>query len=86
MTRVDRADQGALDASHSVTYQGEIYQVENETIGTKPVQTPHPPIWVGASHPDAVRRAATISDGWMGAGGSSTAAFGTNVPMLRAGA
>ena len=66
-----------------VTYEGEVYQVHNETIGTRPVQSPRPPIWVGSSHPDAVRRAATVSDGWMGAGGSTIAAFAGNVPILR---
>jgi len=48
------------------------------------VQKPHPPIWLGGDHPDAVRRAAAIGDGWMGSGGSSIAAFGRSVPILRA--
>ena len=43
-------------------------------MGPKPVQR-HPPVWLGGGHPDALRRAAVIADGWMGAGGSSTAAF-----------
>jgi len=74
----------ALWTEPSVTYRGEIFSVEGLTIGTKPVQKPHPPIWVGSHHPAAVRRAAAIADGWMGAGGSSTAAFAEAVPMLRA--
>jgi probable F420-dependent oxidoreductase len=72
----------ALWSRPRVTYHGEIYQVENETIGTKPVQQPLP-IWIGASHPNAVRRAAAISDGWMGSGGSTSAAFAANVPILK---
>lgn len=72
----------ALWTQPQVTYQGEIYQVENETIGTKPVQSPLP-IWIGAGHPNAVRRAAAISDGWMGSGGSTSAAFATSIPLLR---
>jgi probable F420-dependent oxidoreductase len=67
----------------NVTYHGEIYQFEDVTLGTKPVQSPVLPIWLGGHHPDAVRRAAKISDGWMGAGGSSTSAFGQAVPLLR---
>ena len=73
----------ALWAERSVTYRGEIYQVEGAMLGTRPVQSPRPPIWLGGHHPDAIRRAASLADGWMGAGGSSTAAFGRAVPLLR---
>jgi probable F420-dependent oxidoreductase len=73
----------ALWAGRNVTYRGEVFQAENATLGTRPVQAPHPPIWVGSHHPAAVRRAANLADGWMGAGGSSSASFGEAVPMLR---
>jgi len=72
----------ALWAGRNVTYQGEIFKVENVTIGAKVVQQPHPPVWVGSHHPAAIARAARMSDGWMGAGGSSTASFGEAVPLL----
>ena len=51
-------------------------------MSPKPVQTPLP-IWMGVGHPDAVRRTASIADGWMGSGGSSIAEFGRSVPVLR---
>jgi probable F420-dependent oxidoreductase len=74
----------ALWTETSVTYQGDIFALENGVMGPKPVQKPHPPIWLGGGHPDALKRAARISDGWMGAGGSSTAAFKASVPQIRA--
>jgi probable F420-dependent oxidoreductase len=74
----------ALWTELKVTYQGEIFQLQDGVMGPKPVQKPHPPVWLGGGHPDAVRRAAAVADGWMGAGGSSTAAFAQSVPLLRA--
>jgi probable F420-dependent oxidoreductase len=74
----------ALWTEPKVNYRGSIFQLEGGTMSPKPVQKPHPPIWVGGDHPDAVRRAATISDGWMGSGGSSTATFARSVPTLKA--
>jgi probable F420-dependent oxidoreductase len=74
----------ALWTEPQVHYQGEIYQLDGGTMAPKPVQKPHPPIWLGGTHPDALRRAAAIADGWMGSGGSSTASFSQSVPILRA--
>jgi len=74
----------ALWTQPKVTYRGQIFQVEDGVMGPKPVQKPYPPVWLGGGHPAAVRRAAVIADGWMGAGGSSTAAFAQSVPLIRA--
>jgi probable F420-dependent oxidoreductase len=74
----------ALWAGEHVTFDGEIYAARDATLGTLPVQRPAPPIWLGSFHPDALRRAARLGDGWMGAGGSSAAAFADAVPRLRA--
>ena len=73
----------ALWTEPKVSYRGSFFQLEGGTMAPKPVQKPHPPIWLGGGHPDALRRAATIADGWMGSGGSSTAAFARSVPLLR---
>jgi alkanesulfonate monooxygenase SsuD/methylene tetrahydromethanopterin reductase-like flavin-dependent oxidoreductase (luciferase family) len=72
----------ALWAGDDVTFEGEIYPERHVRLGVRPV-TP-PPIWMGSFHPDAMRRAARLGDGWMGAGGSGTAAFAAAVPELRA--
>ncbi len=74
----------ALWAGPKVSYDGEIYRVRDVTIGTRPLQRPHPPIWCGGQHDAALRRAATFFDGWMGAGGSSVTALAETVPLLRA--
>jgi len=37
----------ALWAGDRVTYKGKYYAFENLTIDPKPVQKPHPPIWIG---------------------------------------
>lgn len=73
----------ALWTQEKVDYRGSIHRLEGGTMTLKPVQRPHPPIWLGGDHPDAVRRAASLADGWMGAGGSSKASFARNVPILR---
>src|SRR5215207_4081702 len=74
----------ALWTEDKVHYAGSIYRLDGDGMAIKPVQKPHPPIWLGGNHPDAVRRAAHLGDGWMAAGGSSTAAFGKSVQILRA--
>jgi probable F420-dependent oxidoreductase len=74
----------ALWTEPKVSYRGSIYQIGGTGIVLRPVQKPYPPIWMGGGHPDALRRAATIADAWMGAGGSSTADFARSVPILRA--
>jgi probable F420-dependent oxidoreductase len=63
-------------------FHGEIFDVDAE-MALKPVQKPHPPIWLGGSHPDALRRAARIADGWMGAGGAGKASLAEAIPILR---
>jgi probable F420-dependent oxidoreductase len=74
----------ALWAGPDATYDGEIFRVDGVTLGTRPAQRPHPPIWMGGAHSDALTRAAALSDGWMGGGGSSTASFERAVPLLHA--
>ena len=73
----------ALWKEHRVDFRGRIYQLEGGTMLPKPVQQPLP-MWFGVGHPNAVRRAGFLADGWMGSGGSSIAAFKQSVPLLRA--
>ena len=46
-------------------FQGEHYQLSGIGFMPKPVQKPHPPIWIGGHTNPAIRRAAEYGDGWM---------------------
>jgi probable F420-dependent oxidoreductase len=73
----------ALWTDSEVNFNGKIFQLHGAVIKLKPVQQPRPPIWLGGNHPDAIRRAVNIADGWMGSGASSTAAFARSVATLK---
>ncbi len=45
-------------------YEGEFTRFGNIVFEPKPVQKPHPPIWVGGESGPALRRAARLGDGW----------------------
>jgi probable F420-dependent oxidoreductase len=46
-------------------FHGEHYQLSGTGFMPKPVQKPHPPIWIGGHTNPAIRRAAKYGDGWM---------------------
>ncbi len=46
-------------------FHGEFYNVSGAGFLPKPVQKPHPPVWVGGHTGPAIRRAAELGDGWM---------------------
>ena len=48
----------------NVTFEGKYYQVHDLSLMPKPLQQPHPPIWMGGRAPEAVDRAAKYADGW----------------------
>ncbi len=72
----------ALWSHGKVTHHGRYYNLDDAKLGVRPVQQPLP-VWMGVGHPDAIRRAAGLADGWMGAGGSSTEDFRKAVPLLK---
>ena len=72
----------ALWAQDEAAYDGEFYGFTGVTLGPKPVQRPGPPLWFGAGSPPALRRAARIGDGWLGAGSSASAAFPEQLGVL----
>jgi len=48
-----------------VTHKGRFYNVEHLTVGPKPIQKPHPPIWTGGSAEVALKRAGTWANGFI---------------------
>jgi len=66
-----------------VTFEGEFFRLQNASMQPKPVQKPHPPLWFGGHHPNALRRTVELGDGFIGAGSISTAAFLDEVGLLR---
>jgi len=50
-----------------IDYEGKVHSFEDVTINPKPVQEPRPEIITGASNESSIRRAAELTDGWIGA-------------------
>jgi len=53
-----------LWTQESLSFKGVHYTVEGR-LEPKPVQTPHPPIWIGGWGDITLRRAATLADNWI---------------------
>ena len=66
-----------------VTFHGRFRDVDGLPIQPKPVQRPHPPLWIGGTAPKALARAVRIADAFIGAGSSTTATFAEAVKSVR---
>jgi probable F420-dependent oxidoreductase len=56
-----------------VSFQGQFYRFDSLRCEPLPIQTPHPPIWVGGHSKVALRRTARYADGWHPLGTVATA-------------
>jgi probable F420-dependent oxidoreductase len=56
----------ALWTQEEPAYQGRFWSFSDLRCEPKPIQKPHPPIWVGGHSKAALRRTATLADGWYG--------------------
>ena len=53
-----------LWTEEEVTFQGRHFQLEKARMVLKPVQKPHPPVWVAANSDAAIKRAASRGFTW----------------------
>ena len=53
-----------LWTSDTPAYEGEFVRVNGFPFQPKPLQKPHPPLWIGGESPAAIRRVARLGDGW----------------------
>ncbi len=51
-------------AAGEVSFEGRFFSFANMHVNPKPLQQPHPPIWIGGSSPAALRRAAAFAQVW----------------------
>jgi probable F420-dependent oxidoreductase len=54
-----------LWSEKNVTFEGRYTKFSGVTIDPRPVQKPHPPIWVAGRKEPAMRRAAQYAQGWI---------------------
>ena len=66
-----------------VTFSGRFFSLSQAAMEPKPVQKPHPPLWFGAHHPNALRRAVALGSGFIGAGSSPTGQFVDEARLVR---
>ena len=65
------------------SFEGRYFHLHETAMEPKPVQKPHPPVWFGGQHPNALHRAVRKGDGYMGAGPTTTRDFGRQVEHIR---
>ena len=79
-----------LDAMRAIwtqphpSFQGKYTRIDGLLVDPKPVQQPHPPIWVGGESGPSMRRAARIGDAWYPIGSNNAHLLDT-LPRLQAG-
>jgi probable F420-dependent oxidoreductase len=66
-----------LWTSDNPTFEGKYVSFSDIHFQPKPVQKPHPPLWVGGESRPAIRRAATLCDGWYPIGNNPAFPVGT---------
>ena len=66
-----------LWTSDDPSYEGDYAAFSDVSFQPKPVQKPHPPIWIGGESPPALRRAGSLGDAWYPIGSNPRFRVGT---------
>ena len=66
-----------LWTSDTPAFEGKYCRFANVAFAPKPVQKPHPPIWVGGESPAALRRAGRLANAWYPIGSNPRFPVGT---------
>ena len=73
-----------LWTEHAPRFSGRYTKFDGIVLEPKPVQRPHPPIWVGGEGPAALRRTARVGNAWYPIGSNNQHLLDT-LPRLKAG-
>jgi len=52
-------------AGESLALEGRHFRAAGHTVLPRPMQRPHPPLWIGGNSRRAMRRAVELGDGWL---------------------
>ena len=52
-------------SDEDVDFEGEYYRTKGAFIGPKPVQQPHPPLWIGGWRKNMLKITAEVGNGWI---------------------
>ncbi len=66
-----------------VEFSGKFYKIPSSKIGPKPVQKPHPPIYLGGFSPQTFSRAVKYANGWIGVVAGPLGYLESSMKMLR---
>ena len=73
-----------LWTSPTPSFDGKYCSFRDVVFEPKPVQKPHPPIWIGGESPAALRRAARLADVWYPLGANPRFPLGTAAELKEA--
>jgi alkanesulfonate monooxygenase SsuD/methylene tetrahydromethanopterin reductase-like flavin-dependent oxidoreductase (luciferase family) len=73
-----------LWTGETVSYESGVCKLDGVTMNIRPVQQPHPPIWLAANNDGAVERAARLGDTWFVNPHATTATHLRQMELYRA--